>query len=74
MRALERLCSFEVCLDIEYLVRRETCPLKTSVSKGAYHLLELSGTKELVLIRVNEKVKAGNKPSDPCLEYTQELL
>ena len=45
-------------------------------SKGAYHLLELIGPKELVLICVNGKVKAGpcDYSQDPCVEYTKELM
>ena len=34
-------------------------PLFCQLSKGAYHLLELAGPKELVFIGVNGKVKAG---------------
>lgn len=39
-------------------------------------LLELAGPKELVLVGVNGKVKAGSRdnPRDPCVEYTQELI
>ena len=42
-------------------------------NKGAYHLLELADPKELVLIGVNGKVKAGlrDHSRDPCVE---ELL
>ena len=47
-----------------------------SVTKGAYHLIELAGPKELVLIGVNRKVKASphDFSRDPCVEYTQELM
>ena len=43
---------------------------------GAYHLLELTGPKELVLICVNGKFKAGpcDYSHDPCVEYSKELL
>jgi len=45
------------------------------VSKGAYHLLELASPKELVLIGLNGKVKAGPRDysSNHRKEYTQEL-
>ena len=45
-------------------------------TKGAHHLLGLAGPKELVLIGVNGKVKAGPRDysRDPCVEYTQELM
>ena len=39
------------------------------LTKGAYHLLELTGPKELVLICVSGNFKAG-----PCVEYTKELI
>ena len=43
---------------------------------GAYHLLELAGLEELVLVDVNGKVKAGPRDHsrNPCVEYTQELI
>ena len=39
-------------------------------------MLELAGPKELVLIGVKKKVKAGPHAysRDPCVEYTQELM
>ena len=45
-------------------------------TKGAYHLLELKGPKELVLIGVNGKFKAGpcDYSHDPCVKYTKELM
>ena len=38
-------------------------------------MLELAGPKEMVLIGVKKKVKAGPRDysRDPCVEYTQEL-
>ena len=46
------------------------------LTKGAYHLLQLAGPQELVLIVVNGKLKAGprNYSRDPCVGYTQELM
>lgn len=43
---------------------------------GAYHLLELTAPKELVLICVNGKSNAGlcDYSDDPCVEYTKELM
>jgi len=39
-------------------------------------LLELAGPKQLVLVDVNGKVKAGprDNPREPCVEHTQELI
>ena len=44
--------------------------------KGAFHLLELAGPKELVLTGLNGKAKAGscNYPRDSCVIYTQDLM
>ena len=46
------------------------------ITKSPYHLLELAGSKELVFIGVNGKVKAGPRDysRDPCVEHTQELM
>ena len=46
------------------------------ITKGAYHLLELTGPKELVRIAVNRKVKTDprNYSRDPCVDYTQEVI
>ena len=56
---------------------REGGIVKWFCSRGSlfpetYHLLELTGPKELVLICVNGKVKAGlcDYSHDPCVEYT----
>lgn len=45
-------------------------------TKSAYYLLELTGPKELVLIALNRKVKTDprNYSSDPCVDYTQEVM
>ena len=50
--------------------------LDVMFTKGAFHLLELASPKELVLIGVNGKVKAGPRDCsrNPCVEYTQELM
>ena len=45
-------------------------------TKGAFHLLELSGPKELILTGLNVKAEASlrNYPRDPCVIYTQDLM
>ena len=44
-------------------------------SKCAYHLSELTGPKQLVLIGVNGKVKVDpcNYSRDPCVKFLQEM-
>ena len=37
MRVLERFCSFEMCLDIEYFVRRETWSFGISENSAFGH-------------------------------------
>jgi len=53
--------------------------LRNHLTWDAFHLLELADRKELVLVGLMERPKAGsrNYPRDPCAIYTrdtQELM
>ena len=63
-------------LDLKRVKEFQNQSFVSRETKGAYHLLELTGPKELALICVNGKFKAGpcDYSHDPCVEYTKELM